>query len=65
DPLAPPDLLVNANYRVNWRYAWSWQNKAEPLAFHVERANYRIPYTAETYMSPQNLWAYIAKTYLK
>ncbi|KAG9087209.1 hypothetical protein FS749_003073 [Ceratobasidium sp. UAMH 11750] len=65
DPLAPPDLLVKANYRVNWRYAWSWQNKAQPLAFHVERANYRIPYTAETYMSPQNLWAYIAKTYLK
>ncbi|KAG8683239.1 hypothetical protein FRC09_016209, partial [Ceratobasidium sp. 395] len=65
DPLAPPDLLVNSNYRVNWRYAWSWQNKNEPLAFHVERANYRIPYTAETYMSPQNLWTYIAKTYLK
>ncbi|KAG8685120.1 hypothetical protein FRC09_014948, partial [Ceratobasidium sp. 395] len=65
DPLAPPDLLVNSNYRVNWRYAYSWQNKSEPLAFHIERANYRIPYTAETYMSPQNLWTYIAKTYLK
>ncbi|KDN39431.1 hypothetical protein RSAG8_08837, partial [Rhizoctonia solani AG-8 WAC10335] len=59
DPLAPPDLLVNSNYRVNWRYAYSWQNKAEPLAFHVERAHYRIPYTADTYMSPQNLWTYV------
>ncbi|KAF8607362.1 hypothetical protein BDV93DRAFT_553078 [Ceratobasidium sp. AG-I] len=65
DSLAPPDLLVNANYRVNWRYAYSWQNKSEPLAFHVERANYRIPYTADTYINPQNLWAYVAKTYLK
>ncbi|QRV98976.1 peptidase family S41 protein [Ceratobasidium sp. AG-Ba] len=64
DPLAPPDLLVNSNYRVNWRYAYSWQNKSQPLAFHVERATYRIPYTADTYMSPQNLWTYIAKTYL-
>ncbi|CAE6396376.1 unnamed protein product [Rhizoctonia solani] len=59
DPLAPPDLLVNANYRVNWRYAYSWQNKSQPLAFHVERAHYRIPYTADTYMSPQNLWTYV------
>ncbi|CAE6533511.1 unnamed protein product [Rhizoctonia solani] len=59
DPLAPPDLLVNANYRVNWRYAYSWQNKSEPLAFRVERAHYRIPYTADTYMSPQNLWTYV------
>ncbi|KAJ1304929.1 hypothetical protein OPQ81_006062 [Rhizoctonia solani] len=65
DSLAPPDLLVNSNYRVNWRYAYSWQNKAEPLAFHVERAQYRIPYTADTYMSPQNLWTYVAKNYLK
>ncbi|CAE6481362.1 unnamed protein product [Rhizoctonia solani] len=65
DPLAPPDLLVNSNYRVNWRYAYSWQNKSQPLAFHVERAHYRIPYTADTYMSPQNLWTYVAQTYLK
>ncbi|CAE6477326.1 unnamed protein product [Rhizoctonia solani] len=65
DPLAPPDLLINSNYRVNWRYAYSWQNKSQPLAFHVERAQYRIPYTMDTYMSPQNLWTYVAKTYLK
>ncbi|QRW21823.1 peptidase family S41 protein [Rhizoctonia solani] len=65
DSLAPPDLLINSNYRVNWRYAYSWQNKSQPLAFHVERAQYRVPYTADTYMSPQNLWAYVAKTYLK
>ncbi|KAH7339972.1 hypothetical protein B0J17DRAFT_716957 [Rhizoctonia solani] len=65
DPLAPPDLMINSNYRVNWRYAYSWQNKSQPLAFHVERAQYRIPYTADTYMSPQNLWTFVAKTYLK
>ncbi|KAF8745816.1 peptidase S41 family protein, partial [Rhizoctonia solani] len=59
DSLAPPDLLINSNYRVNWRYAYSWQNKSQPLAFHVERAQYRVPYTADTYMSPQNLWAYV------
>ncbi|CAE6411508.1 unnamed protein product [Rhizoctonia solani] len=65
DSLAPPDLLVNANYRVNWRYAYSWQNKSEPLAFHVERAHYRIPYTVDTCLNPQSLWSYVAKTYLK
>ncbi|QRV84940.1 peptidase family S41 protein [Ceratobasidium sp. AG-Ba] len=58
-------MAGNQVLEVNWRYAYSWQNKSQPLAFHVERANYRIPYTADTYMNPQNLWTYIAKTYLK
>ncbi|KAF8688631.1 peptidase S41 family protein, partial [Rhizoctonia solani] len=31
DPLAPPDLLVNGNIRINWRYAWSWKSKNTPL----------------------------------
>ncbi|CEL54958.1 hypothetical protein RSOLAG1IB_07450 [Rhizoctonia solani AG-1 IB] len=65
DPLAPPDLLVNGNIRINWRYAWSWKSKNSPLAFFVERANIRLPYTHETYMNPQNLWNYVAKTYFK
>ncbi|KDN47593.1 hypothetical protein RSAG8_03383, partial [Rhizoctonia solani AG-8 WAC10335] len=65
DPLAPPDLLVNGNIRINWRYAWSWKSKNTPLAFFVERANIRLPYTHETYMNPQNLWNFVAKTYFK
>ncbi|ELU42825.1 peptidase family s41 domain-containing protein [Rhizoctonia solani AG-1 IA] len=59
DPLAPPDLLVNGNIRINWRYAWSWKSKNTPLAFFVERANIRLPYTHETYMNPQNLWNFV------
>ncbi|CUA76592.1 hypothetical protein RSOLAG22IIIB_12383 [Rhizoctonia solani] len=59
DPLAPPDLLTDADYTVNWRIAYSWQNKSQPLAFHVEPAQYRIPYTEDTYMNPQNLWTYV------
>ncbi|CAE6450254.1 unnamed protein product [Rhizoctonia solani] len=65
DALAPPDLLVNGNIRINWRYAWSWKSKNTPLAFFVERANIRLSYTHETYMNPQNLWNFVAKTYFK
>ncbi|KAG8716773.1 hypothetical protein FRC08_008828 [Ceratobasidium sp. 394] len=65
DPLAPPDLLVNGNIRINWRYAWSWKSKDTPLAFFVERANIRLPYTEDTYNNPQNLWSFVAKTYFK
>ncbi|CAE7176849.1 unnamed protein product [Rhizoctonia solani] len=65
DPLAPPDLLVNGNIRINWRYAWSWKSKNTPLAFFVERASIRLAYTHETYMNPQNLWNFVAKTYFK
>lgn len=31
DPLAPPDLLVSGNMRVNWRTAWSYFD--EPFSF--------------------------------
>ncbi|KAG8690181.1 hypothetical protein FRC09_012098, partial [Ceratobasidium sp. 395] len=65
DPDAPPDLLVSGDFRVNWRTAYSWQNKKEPLAFHVERSNYRPAYTADTYNSPQNLWIYSQKFFKK
>ncbi|QRV98977.1 peptidase family S41 protein [Ceratobasidium sp. AG-Ba] len=65
DPLAPPDLLVNGNIRINWRYAWSWKSKNTPLAFFVERANIRLAYTQDTYNNPQNLWTFVAKTYFK
>ncbi|KAJ3481415.1 hypothetical protein NLI96_g7672 [Meripilus lineatus] len=31
DPWAPPDLLVNANMRHNWRIAWSFLNENYPI----------------------------------
>jgi len=35
DTLVPPDLLVNANFRHNWRAAYSWRdgNKDTPIAY--------------------------------
>ncbi|CCM00764.1 uncharacterized protein FIBRA_02805 [Fibroporia radiculosa] len=31
DPLAPPDLLVDADFRHNWRTAYSWLNEEIPI----------------------------------
>ncbi|ELU40922.1 peptidase family s41 domain-containing protein [Rhizoctonia solani AG-1 IA] len=59
DSLAPPDLLINSNYRPSRDTTILRQMLTLPPAFHVERAQYRVPYTADTYMSPQNLWAYV------
>jgi hypothetical protein len=39
DTLAPPDLLVDGNMRVNWRNAWSYLNLAVPIAYVPERAH--------------------------
>ncbi|KAI1787288.1 hypothetical protein LXA43DRAFT_717667 [Ganoderma leucocontextum] len=60
DPLAPPDLLVNANIRHNWRIAYSFLDEATPIEYKSEPARFRFPYTAETYNNPQNLWTYAA-----
>ncbi|KAF5323124.1 hypothetical protein D9611_009260 [Ephemerocybe angulata] len=60
DPLAPPDLIVKANMRHNWRTAYGSSESSEPLAYVSARAAYRFPYTRETYNNPQNVWSFAA-----
>ena len=31
DPRKPPDLLVDGNFRINWRTAWSYVDKNKPI----------------------------------
>ncbi|KAF4603214.1 hypothetical protein EYR38_003625 [Pleurotus pulmonarius] len=58
DPLAPPDLLVSANMRVNWRTAWSFFDDQRPIAYVSELPKFRFAYTKDTYNNPQNLWTF-------
>ncbi|THH27364.1 hypothetical protein EUX98_g6832 [Antrodiella citrinella] len=58
DPLAPPELLVNANMRHNWRTAWSFLNEQVPIAYVSELPQLRFAYTKDTYNNPQNLWTF-------
>lgn len=60
DPLAPPDLLVNGDFRHNWRTAYSWTDEQTPIAYLSNLPQYRFPYTSDTYMNPQNLWTFAA-----
>ncbi|KAF5339039.1 hypothetical protein D9758_014119 [Tetrapyrgos nigripes] len=64
DPLAPPDLLVDANMRHNWRTAWSFFNESVPIAYLSELPKFRFNYTRDTplgnvimspFMLPSNL----------
>jgi len=64
DPLAPPQLLVGGNFRVNWRAAWSFRNLEVPIAYVSEPAQFRFPFTADTYNNPQALWTFVAKEVL-
>ncbi|KZV96492.1 hypothetical protein EXIGLDRAFT_424620 [Exidia glandulosa HHB12029] len=64
DTLAPPDLIVDGNFRVNWRTAWSFFDEKKPIAYVSEPA-IRFAYTHETYNNPQNLWTFAAKEILK
>jgi len=61
DPLAPPDLLVSANMRHNWRTAYSYLDGDAPIAYFSEPPSVRFPYTADTYNDPQNLWTFAAR----
>ncbi|TDL16110.1 hypothetical protein BD410DRAFT_844665 [Rickenella mellea] len=65
DPLAPPDLLVNANFRHNWRTAWSYFDETRPIAYVSELPKLRFAYTPETYNNPQNLWTFAATQLFK
>ncbi|THH11140.1 hypothetical protein EW146_g8141, partial [Bondarzewia mesenterica] len=56
--VAPPDLLVSANMRHNWRTAWSFLNESKPIAYVSELPKFRFPYTTETYNNPQKLWEF-------
>ncbi|KAF9256020.1 hypothetical protein L218DRAFT_882730 [Marasmius fiardii PR-910] len=58
DPLAPPDLLVSANFRHNWRTAWSFFDENTPIAYVSELPKFRFAYTPETYNNPQNIWTF-------
>ncbi|KAI0267472.1 hypothetical protein BC834DRAFT_822437 [Gloeopeniophorella convolvens] len=58
DPLAPPDLLVAANMRHNWRTAYSFLDESTPIAYKSELPKLRFPYTSDTYNDPQNLWVF-------
>ncbi|KAF9474386.1 hypothetical protein BDN70DRAFT_884883 [Pholiota conissans] len=60
DPLAPPELLVNSNFRHNWRTAWSFFDEARPIAYVSELPQLRFSYTNDTYNNPQNLWTFAA-----
>ncbi|KAJ8083189.1 hypothetical protein PM082_009058 [Marasmius tenuissimus] len=64
DPLAPPDLLVSANMRHNWRTAWSWLDENKPIAYLSEPPKFRFAYTHDTYNNPQNLWVFSASQLL-
>ncbi|KAI0752696.1 hypothetical protein C8Q80DRAFT_1267209 [Daedaleopsis nitida] len=61
DPLAPPDLLVNADFRHNWRIAYSFLDESTPIQYRSELPHYQFPYTVETYNHPQNLWTFAAE----
>ncbi|KAH8990807.1 hypothetical protein EDB92DRAFT_724534 [Lactarius akahatsu] len=63
DPLAPPDLLVNGDMRVNWRSAYSFLDENVPIAYVSEQPQYRFPYTAETYNNPQKVWLFAEKQF--
>ncbi|PPQ66788.1 hypothetical protein CVT24_008697 [Panaeolus cyanescens] len=65
DPLAPPDLLVNSNFRHNWRTAWSFLDESRPIAYVSELPLLRFPYTKDTYNNPQNLWTFAASQLFK
>ncbi|KAH9988067.1 hypothetical protein BJV74DRAFT_773597 [Russula compacta] len=58
DPLAPPDLLVSADMRHNWRTAYSYLDENTPIAYLSEPPTLRFPYTIDTYNDPQNLWTF-------
>ncbi|KAH9968140.1 hypothetical protein BC827DRAFT_1122317 [Russula dissimulans] len=58
DPRAPPDLLVSADMRHNWRTAYSYLSEDTPIAYFSEPPSVRFPYTADTYNNPQNLWTF-------
>ncbi|TFK31946.1 hypothetical protein BDQ12DRAFT_693246 [Crucibulum laeve] len=60
DPLAPPNLLVNGNFRHNWRTAWSFFDENKPIAYVSELPLLRFPFTKDTYNNPQNLWTFAA-----
>ncbi|KAH9849012.1 hypothetical protein C2E23DRAFT_841425 [Lenzites betulinus] len=63
DPLAPPDLLVAADMRHNWRTAYSFLDETVPIAYKSELPTHRFAYTADTYNNPENVWKFIAKTF--
>ncbi|KAI0075954.1 hypothetical protein K474DRAFT_1317140 [Panus rudis PR-1116 ss-1] len=65
DPLAPPDLLVDGNMRVNWRTAWSFLDENVPIAYKSEIPQFRFAYTKDTYNDPQNLWTFAVSKLFK
>ncbi|KAH9854597.1 hypothetical protein C2E23DRAFT_817149 [Lenzites betulinus] len=63
DPLAPPDLLVSANMRHNFRMGYSFLDPTTPIAYKSESPDFRFQYTRETYNNPENVWIFAAKRF--
>ncbi|KAJ9122476.1 hypothetical protein QFC22_001903 [Naganishia vaughanmartiniae] len=60
-PLAGPELLVNANFRINWRATYSYRKPDTFNSYNVAVADYSFPYTEETWNRPQAVWTFVAK----
>ncbi|KAL5498002.1 hypothetical protein ACEPAH_2933 [Sanghuangporus vaninii] len=58
DPLAPPDLLIDGDFRHNWRTAWSFLDESTPIAYLSELPKRRFAFTKDTFNNPQNLWTF-------
>ncbi|KAI0752695.1 hypothetical protein C8Q80DRAFT_469989 [Daedaleopsis nitida] len=61
DPLAPPDLLIDGDFRHNWRIAYSFLDEATPIEYKSELPDFRFAYTVDTYNNPQKLWTFAAE----
>lgn len=59
DPRRPPQLIIGANTRHNWRYAFSWEDEATPIAYRSEQPDVRFALTTETYANPEAIWDYV------
>ncbi|KAJ9106881.1 hypothetical protein QFC19_003011 [Naganishia cerealis] len=63
-PLAGPDLVVNANFRNNWRASYSYRRPDTFNAYNDDVADYTFSYTADTWNNPQALWSFAASEVL-
>ncbi|KAJ9127060.1 hypothetical protein QFC24_001293 [Naganishia onofrii] len=63
-PLAGPDLVVNANFRNNWRASYSYRRPDTFNPYNDDVADYIFSYTADTWNNPQALWSFVASEVL-
>lgn len=63
--MAPPDLLVNANFRHNWRASYSYKDPNVFNPYNNDTAQYNFAYTRDTWNNPQALWTFAAQEVFK